>query len=235
MKKLSILFVLILVALPYMTNAETNEPKQSESFKAGGVPISILAPTAEFVEIGYDNREFMEISVPTNNRLLCAFVLANDLPRLTKRSDDLVMTRYGMVQVPRQREFMDFEASDFKKVVDGLKEASGDSMASSFNEAEEEINRRMKSLGLDEAKLSIGKPILLGRLFSKQDAYGFGMVMPVSMGGNTTKMGMGGVLIRAKKRLLFVYLYAEYKNEDTIKWLRKATEEWADSILKANK
>ena len=77
-------------------------------------------------------------------------------------------------------------------------------------------------------------PVQLGRLFSKRDAYGIGMIMPLSMGGINMKMGMGIALMRVKQRLLFVYLYAEYKNEDTVKWLRKTTDDWADAILKAN-
>jgi hypothetical protein len=235
MKKLFILFVLILVAVPHMIHAEMNKPKQSESFKAGGVPISIPPPTTQFVEAGIDNRKLMEVFVAPNNRLLCAFVLANDLPRLSKGGDDFVISKYAMAQVPRRGENMDCEASDFKKVTDGAKATFGDVVTSSVKEAEEEFNRRMKSLNLDEAKVSIGQPTLLGCLFSKPDMYGFGMITAVSMGGHTTKLGGGAALIRVKKRLLFLYLYAEYKNEDTIKWLRKTTEEWSDAVLKSNK
>jgi hypothetical protein len=206
-----------------------------ESFKAGGTLIAIPPPIAEMREVGYDNREFMEVFVPTNNRLIAAFVMTKDLPKLTKGSDDLMMSKYAMVQVPRRGEYMDYRASDFKEMTDGAKKEFGDVMNSSMKEAEDEFNRRMKSLDLAEATVSLGKPIQLGCLFSKQDAYSFGMIMPLSMGGENMKMGMGGALMRVKQRLLFVYLYAEYKDEETVKWLRRATEDWADAILKANK
>jgi hypothetical protein len=208
---------------------------QVPTVKAGGTPIAIPPPTTEMSEVGYDNREFMEVFVAPNNRLIAAFVLTNDLPKLTSGSDNLMMSRYAMVQVPRRGEYMDCGASDFKEVTDGAKEEFGNIMSSSMAEAEEEFNRRMKSLDLEEATVSLGKPIQLGCLFSKQDAYGFGMIMPLSMGGENMKMGMGGALMRVKQRLLFVYLYSEYKDEDTVKWLRKTTEAWADAILKANK
>ena len=61
------------------------------------------------------------------------------------------------------------------------------------------------------------------------------MIPSLSMAGANMKMCMGCALMRVKNRLLFVYLYSEYKDEDTIKLLRKATEDWADAILKANK
>jgi hypothetical protein len=72
----------------------------------------------------------------------------------------------------------------------------------------------MKALDLKEATVSMGAPIQLG--------------------GRTTKTGMGGALVRVKQRLLFVYFYTEYKNEETVTWLRKATEDWVDAILEAN-
>jgi hypothetical protein len=80
----------------------------------------------------------------------------------------------------------------------------------------------------------MGQPTQLGCFFSKQDAYGFGMIIATSVGGKTMKTGVGGAILRVKKKLLFVYLNAEYKNEDTIKWLRKATEQWSDAVLQAN-
>jgi len=40
--------------------------------------------------------------------------------------------------------------------------------------------------------------------------------------------------MRVKERLIFVYLYAEYKDEESIVWLRRTTEAWCDEILKLN-
>ena len=60
------------------------------------------------------------------------------------------------------------------------------------------------------------------------------MVIATSVGGKTMKTGVGGAILRVKKKLLFVYLNAEYKNENTIRWLRKATEQWSDAVLQTN-
>ena len=231
MKK--IMFCVLILAIAAIGNAQDTMVKTVavKSFKAGGTPIAIPSPTKEMIEVGYDNREFMEVFVPSHNRLIAAFVLTNDLPRLKKGSDD-IMSKYALVQVPRRAEYKDCGPSDFKNAVKGQ---FGELVNSSMKEVEEEFNRRMKSLDLDVAKMSMGKPVQLGCLFSKQDIYGFGMIMPLSMSGKDIKMVMGASLMRVKRRVIFVYLCAEYKNEDTVKWIRKTTEDWADVILKANK
>lgn len=205
------------------------------SFSAGGTSIAIPSPALDMVEVGYDNREFLEVFVASGNRLLAAFVLNSELPELTKKSSDLSISRYTMVQVPRRGEYMDCTEGDFKEITDAAKDEFGDVMDSSMKEAEAEFNRRMESLDLDDAAVSFGKPIQLGPLLSKGDAYGFGMIMPLSMGEEHMNMGMACILMRVKHRLLFVYLYAEYENEDTVKWLRNTAEKWSDAILIANK
>ena len=224
-----------------------------ESFEAGGTPIAIPPPTAEFSEIGHDNREFMETYVLGNiSGLIAYFVLAEDLKELTKgsddlvmskyamvTSDDLVMSKYAMVMVEPSSEYVNYGASDFEDLIDGIRDEFGEEefgvfMNSSIKETEDEFNRRMKSLDLDEATINFDKPIQLGCLFSMQNAYGFGVIMPMSIGGENMKMGSGTALMRVKQRLLIVCLYAEYKDEETVKWLRKTTGDWAAAILKAN-
>ena len=223
-----------------VAKAETivEEPKPVEkapevqTFKAGGTPIAIPAPTSDMVETGYDNREMMEVFVPAQNRLIAAFVLATDLPALTRGDENLKMAKYAMVQVPRGGEYTDCGVSEFKEVTDSLAVEFESLIDSVFEEVEDELGRRMKSLEID---LNIGKPTQLGTLFTKQNAYCFGMIIPVILDGETTHMAMGATLLRVKKRLLFIYLYADYKDEETVKWLSSNSEKWADAILAANK
>jgi hypothetical protein len=211
------------------------KPAEVQSYKAGGTPIAIPPPSAAMSEVGRDTRGLMDVFVASSNRLIAGFVLTTDLPKLAKPSDDLVLSQYAMVQVPRREEYMDCSASDFKEVMDGMRETFGDVISSSMKEAEGELNRRLKSLDLKDATVSLGEPLQLGGFFSKPDAYGFGMVMPVSVGGRNARMVMGGAIVRVRQRILFVYLYSEYKTEDTVKWLRKTTEEWVDAVLRANR
>ena len=138
-----------------------------------------------------------------------------------------------MVEVPRDGESAEFSASDFKAMTDSANQELGNAITSTSKEMEEEYNRKVKALNLD-AKVSLDKPVSLGCLFSKQDAYGFGMLMSVTTHGTTTNMINGSAVLRVRNRLVFVYVYAVYRDQSSLQWVRKATEDWADAILKAN-
>lgn len=211
------------------------EPGSSplESYKAGGTPILIPSPDSDMDEVGYDNREFMEVFVAQDNRLIAAYLPKAEIPKLSELSEQLEATRYAMVQVPRRGEYMDCSSSDFGDVTAGAKDAFGD-MNSTMQEAEDEFNRRMKALDLEEATIDLGQPKQLGCLYSKPDAYCFGMIMPVAAGGKTMKMSCACTLLRVKQRILFVYLYSEFEDESTLAWLRRTAENWTDKIQQIN-
>jgi hypothetical protein len=235
MKKIFLLILLIIVSV--IGNAQTLNEKVSklQSFIVGGVSIKIPVPDTAMVEVGKANRSNMEIFVPQNNKLISAYVLTNDLPILFKENNNTVMSKYALVEVPRGGENMDCGADDFKEVVNGAKESFGGEFSSVLQESEDEFNRRIKSLDLADMQIRFGQTTQLGCFFSKQDIIGFGILASYEMGGNPIKMGMVVSLIRVNKRLLFVYLYAEYKDDETIKWLRNVGEKWNDEIMKINK
>jgi hypothetical protein len=60
------------------------------------------------------------------------------------------------------------------------------------------------------------------------------MVESVSAQGPEIKVAIAVVVLRAQRRILFLYLYSIYKDESTIQWARNASEQWTDAILKAN-
>lgn len=104
---------------------------------------------------------------------------------------------------------------------------------SSAQETQDEFNRRMKAMHLDE-KLDYGKPVMLGTLFNKTDTCGFGMMAPVSMNGKSLKMIVGVIFVRVRSHVLFAYLYSAYKDQSTTEQVRAVSEQWADAILAAN-
>jgi hypothetical protein len=230
-RTLSVLMALAFLLTGYAQNTAT-KTADVQSFKAGGTPIVIPSPATNMMEVGYDIRELMEAFVPGGNRLLAGFLMAKDIPKFKPGYAPPVLTKYAMVQVPRRGEFMDVEARDFPKVVASIKQEFGAiDTSSTYQNAEEELKLRMKSMNIDA---NIGKPVPLGTLFSKTDAYGFGLIQSVSVGSNVMKVAMGGAVVRVKKRVLFVYLYSEYQSEESVLWLRKTTEQWADAMLNQN-
>lgn len=203
------------------------------AYRIGGTPIVIPPPTNEMVEMGQDYRVVMDVFVPEQNRLIAAFVLPNDLA-IIKSGGKAVPTRYALVEVLRRGEFMDLSAKDYKDMADSLEQQFGAVLDTAVKEGEDELNRRIKAENLDDTKISLDKPVQLGGFFSKTDAYGTGIIMPVTTNGVTTKVVAGIIFLRVKNRLLFAYLYSVYKDQETVVWMRKTTETWADAILKAN-
>ena len=204
-----------------------------ETFKAGGMPINIPQPCADLIEVGYDVREQMEIFVPASNRLLCGYMTPSDIPHFAKGENNFILSKYALVQVARLGEYQDYKANDFKDLVDYVKNSLGDDIGLITEESEAEFNSRMESMNL--SKVSIGKPVQLGTFFSKPNAYSFGMISTTSDGENSWTMVIGTTFIRVRNRLLFVYLFAEYRDDETIAMVRKVSEKWADAILAANK
>ncbi|MCK9555773.1 hypothetical protein M0R36_08180 [bacterium] len=199
--------------------------------KVGGVSINVPPPADGFKEVGYDKREFLEIAVPPNNRLLSAFLTEEDLKKFGTEQLEY-LSRYMMLQVARGAEYMSCGPEDFKIVIESMSEAMSQGMKDTIDEANAEISRRLKALNVDEVKLD--KPEMLGQIFSITDAAAFAMVMSVKEGARTTKMICGLCTIRVKSKLLFAYVYSEYKDEASVDWVCKTTENWAKALLNAN-
>ncbi|MBU1087768.1 MAG: hypothetical protein KKD05_09680 [Candidatus Omnitrophica bacterium] len=234
MKKKVICCVIVnLVVLITVLSANAQTENKLDSFKAGGTLINIPAPNAELVEVGYDVREQMEIFVPGSNRLLAGYMRASDIPLFVKGDENFVLDQYASIQVPRQGEYQDCAESDFKELVDYVKGSFSDDIDKIIQDSEAEFNQRMESMNLD--KVSIDKPIQLGTLFSKPDAYSMGMISTYSNGTKSWTLIIVTTFIRVRERLLFVYLFSSYNNEQDIAPVRAKAEQWADAILAANK
>jgi hypothetical protein len=76
--------------------------------------------------------------------------------------------------------------------------------------------------------------VQLGAFFSKPNTCGFGIIQQISTGGSVVKMVAGVTILRVQNRLLYTYVFSAYKDEDSVQWVRKTSEQWADAILKAN-
>jgi len=228
---------ILLASLPLSAAQDQNStPAQATdvlTYRVGGTPLVIPPPTNDMVEMGQDYRVVMDVFVPEQNRLVAAFVTPNDLA-IIKSGGKAMPSQYALVEVLRRGEFMDLSAKDYKDMADTLEQQFGAVLSTAIKEGEDELNRRIKEQNLDDAKISLDKPVQLGGFFSKTDAYGTGIIMPVTTNGVTTKVVAGIIFLRVKNRLLFVYLYSVYKDQGTVIWMRKTTENWADAILKAN-
>lgn len=215
-----------------------NQPQPPSSgtggFRVGGANVVLPSPDKDLVEVGPDYRVVFDVMVPDTNRLVAAFVSPDDLQVVHGKSQ-ANLARYAVVEVLRQAEFADLSEDDFKTVVKQVAQQIGSSLASSTNSEGEEFNRKLKALNPNAADIAIDKPVSLGVLFEKTDAFGYGMILPVTSKGQTIRMVGGIAVVRVAKRLLFAYDFAVFKDEDSATAIRRNTEAWADSILLVNK
>lgn len=203
------------------------------TFRVGGESIAIPSPTGDMVEIGGDHRVLFDVVVPDMNRLVAAFLLEKDAAQLQSTNNSGPLSPYALVEVLRQGEFAQIDASDFKTLSGQMGQQLGSMVDSSVKETQEEFDRRMKAMNLDN-KISYGQPVMLGTLFSQTDAIGFGMLAPVTMNGASLKMVVGVILLRVKSHVLFAYFYVAYKDGKTTDWVRTTSQQWSDAILAAN-
>jgi hypothetical protein len=99
---------------------------------------------------------------------------------------------------------------------------------------EEDINRKITALGMKTGKITLEKPVQLGNLFSKPGAYALAVMMPVTMNGKTTNLVASIGMFRLRSRLVLGYVYSEYRGAESVLWVSKTAEDWADALLKAN-
>ncbi len=208
-----------------------------QSFLIGSVKIVIPAPLDGFVEIGEINRDIMEVFVPDTNKLVCGFVMPDDLARMNEMDEDLVLDRYGLVQIYRETADQEMSEQDFEKIALMFDELMKGEFGSILDKASNDLNQRLEDAGID-AQASIKKPVNLGKLFTIKDASGYGFIMPydLKMDGDDESLTMaaGISILRVKNRFMFLYLFDTYENAESIKWIDSTSESWCKAILKAN-
>ncbi len=221
------MFLLPLVAL------RAQEKTAVPTYRAGLKSIAIPSPTGELVEIGPDYRVLFEPFAPNTNRVIAAFVLPAETEALRNGSTEDVST-YALVEVPRSAEFKEVTPVIFRVIAGSVATELGTNLDADVKKGADEVAERLKELRSNVTDLSVDKPFPLGTFFSESDAAGFGMIAPVTVKGSTTKMATGILLARVQDRVIFGYLFTTYKDDDTVRWLRTATQQWAEAILKAN-
>lgn len=231
--------LLMTIAASFPLTAQNNEVASSgtsavTNFAAGDKQIAIPTPMTGMVEAGSEKRGVFDIAVPSGNWLLAAYVPMEVLPNL-KIGSGINIEKYALVEIYRQSESIELSESDFTAVIDGAAKQLGTSLDAARKEAEDEFSRKAQNVAPNLSKVDLGEPYSLGVLFSKPETFGYGMIMPVTVNGNTTKMIASIIIMRIKGKLIFVYLYADYKNEETITWMHQITEKWSDAIQDANK
>jgi hypothetical protein len=217
---------------PNMARAQATA---APTYRTGLKSITIPPPTSDLNEIGSDYRVLLETTVPDSNRLIAAYMLAEDAANL-HAGIAKGASRYAYIETSRRAEFAELDAASFKQIAAAVAQQFGaitDGSPMDIKAHEDELNHKLKAVGAKE--VNFDKPVQLGELFSKPDACAFGMIMSISSNGAASvKMIAGMTVLRVQNRLLYAYVYSAYKDEESLRWVRTTSEQWADAILKAN-
>jgi hypothetical protein len=201
--------------------------------RVGAVSLAIPSPSPDLEETGPDYRVLLEPLSPISNRLVAAFVTLDELKALTTTAETRFST-YALVETLRRAEFATITPAMFTQALSMMDQQFGTALNNSLKDSEDQINRTNKVLSSNPTTITLEKPVQLGTFFSKADAAGYGALIPVTANGVTKNMAMGIVVTRLQNRLIFGYLFCEYKDDTTVAWLRSGTEHWADALLAAN-
>lgn len=228
--------LVVFFALPAFAKDKAINSAGPYLFKANEVNIYVPSPTDKFVEAGYVSSGFLWKLVRDKDQSNGLFVLKgdfNDVMDGVSNADIEYsnLSRYARVQV--QDKDTNFDSKTFQKAVTRAKNEVGDSLATTKEEPKKMLIKRLKALDLKGDKLK--ERTSLGRLFSNPNAYSYAVLIKEKKDGKTFYVLAGFTLIRVKNKLLSTYIYANYKNKKTLKWLRETSEQWSNSILETNK
>lgn len=229
-----ILFLGLATANAQGQGSTPDRPDGPQSYRAGLKSIVIPSPTPDLHELGSDYRVLTESLAPDTNRLIAAFLSAEDASNIRSGVSKPV-ARYALVETLRRAEFANIDSKTFEEVTESMAPLFGTTLEASMKDQQQEMNHKLKAMRGNVATITLDKPVQLGSFFCKVDACGFGTIMPMSTAGNAVKMVTGSTILRVQNRLLYLFVYAVFKDDDSVLWVRKTSEQWADSILSANK
>jgi hypothetical protein len=209
----------------------TTKPAQITNVRVGAVSIVIPSPNY-LVEPGPDYRVIFETFAPVNNRLVAAFVPQDGIEPLHKGTTP-PLDKYALIEVARQAEFAETNSAAFQQIAEVVTKQFGENLSQATSKGQEEANHNLKGMG-SSATVTIDKPTPLGILFSMTNAIGAGTITPYTVNGVTTRRAMCIIFLHVNSRVLSLFVYATYKDEGTVTWVKTTSEQWASAILKAN-
>jgi hypothetical protein len=214
---------------------QTQATPAAGTFPIGGVDVALPAPQTGFVEAGPEKRSLFQVFVPLGAQLVAAFASPQFLAALTP-NQDISPASYALVLVPRVSENEDTSPDEFKAALGATIAPMGYSLDSIHAETDAEFNQRLQKLGLDKTGTKLEGTILLGCFFYQPDAIVIGLLTPANYESITVAGAMSMTILNVHKRTVFAYLYNnDYKDQNTVVGLRKASIDWTEAILAANK
>ena len=209
----------------------------------GGTSISLQAPRGfhEIASLSPEYRRLAEINTYKNNRLLAVYFSEEDVGRIMK-DEDAKMGRYMLVQTMESAANKKISKSQFIDFAGGMKDDQyklWDQYKSKIVPWLENTSDNISNeYDFIDYEMKIGEPVPLGIYYDTPEAFSFALLTKYSgsKGGNAFKSVVigGSTVMLINKKMLFVYVYANFNSQDDIDWVRGISKSWIKSIQSVN-
>lgn len=232
-KVLRYLKLLALITLPGCA-AQENASSDEGPFIVGGTPIAIPAPSPQMSEVGFDLRVMMESFIPTDQRLVAAFLPEDSVEAFQTGKEWAPSSSWAVASAIRIEEFQDVSAEMFGEVVAFVEDLPAFQVAEWNRQEVEESNDRLRPYRAGRDDLEASAPRNLGRMFFWEDAVGYFLLQDIISDGVSFTTAEGVVIVRVKDRFVLMRLGSIFEGVSTIAEVTTRSESWASAVLSAN-
>ena len=208
----------------------------------GGVTIEApsLPGFNEISKISPEVVALAEAMIPPANRLLGVYLSDRDYEKLVN-GESPEFDRYIFIQVHRELENKNVSRADFREIATQLK-AQQDTI---LDDVREDVGKIFDSASNQISKdydvsldMRLGDQKSLGVFLDQPNAVAFTSLVKYqgSLEGESFDYVMAGstMLMKVKRRLLYLYVYSQYDEQADADWVESRTTELANLLLTAN-
>jgi hypothetical protein len=232
----------LFVALACAT-AGAQAPAPSISISVGGTPIALPIPRG-FAEVPASLPELVRLGeqiTPPGNRLLAHLVAPEDM-KVLARQGSARFDRYFLVQTSRQVEGRAISQQEFAEVRALMKTQQAElfrKLGPKTAEFSRDIEKNLSRESGRALKLNLGDIVPLGVYADAASFITFGAMVRVRVqeGAEVDERTVVNVssIILARSKLLFLYIYARFRDGRDVEWARKTALSWTSEVLARNR
>ncbi len=237
MKKNVLLLLLIVAFVSCKNNSENKEDnkntKQTEKTTKKNCTTDVqfgdtaicLPKVSEWVEC-YENSNVKQRFDPydTSNNTTLGYYLSNKTFKNIDNLAEITFDDYFKIYAPNQGKNKNMTVSEMKEVV---KIMSGSFISKTLEETNKDLQKKGK-------KILLSRPILLDRYDPQSNASSVVVLMSVNNGNDSNVLAMQMTATIVKKRMVFIAYYLNFKDENTLKMLKKNSDLFIKEFTQAN-
>lgn len=240
--KLIVIF-LALTAILFGSGIYALAQNASDTFQIGNKQIVIPSPSG-FTEATSQIQVIKDrftVTEAAGNDLLAVHI-PNDDYQFFREGKLVNLTFYTKVSVPKRLKDETASEANFANFIEVFEKnfpAFSDPKGSEMKKILNRISENLSGLNQEKTTVVMDKPHSLGEIVKGRNSYGNIILSQIK-----TKIGeaeqvrtllMGISALRVREKIIFVYTYKDYKNEQDIIDLKNFSSSWLKQIAEANK